>query len=344
MSTETTATDTGNAEDQESESVHPVNYILHDTQLNYRPDPESEYTNDAITGNGLGNTLWGEFGNDMLLGMGGDEILWGGEGQDHLSGGDGDDTLIGGKDIDLLYGGDGSDTVSYVGSYEGVTIDLRKKSGTVETGESETREGVGGDAEGDKFNSIENVTGSSYGDVIHGNSEANVLAGEDGDDILNGHEGDDTLRGEAGDDTLDGGAGRDGLDGGGGDDVLHGGAGDDFLFGRDGNDRLFGGDGTDMMSGGEGDDVLNGGGGYDRLFGGAGSDRFVFEGRFGDDVVTDFTSGEDVLDLRGHGVSFEEVLAGAEARGAHTILNLADGRIFLQEVELSELQAGDFLF
>lgn len=110
----------------------------------------------------------------------------------------------------------------------------------------------------------------------NGNGSANALIGTGEGDTLNGRGGNDTLSGLAGDDVLVGGSGA---------DTLLGGAGNDALRGDGGND------------------ILNGGAGADRMTGGAGGDRFVFSAMedFGTlalgDVITDFRSGQDKLDL-----------------------------------------------
>ena len=56
---------------------------------------------------------------------------------------------------------------------------------------------------------IENATGGSARDLIHGNEVANVLKGLGGDDVIRGFEGNDTIIGGAGADTLVGGTGND---------------------------------------------------------------------------------------------------------------------------------------
>lgn len=70
-----------------------------------------------------------------------------------------------------------------------------------------------------------------------------------------------------------------------------------------GDDTLLLGRGNDIVNGGAGHDTLTGGGGRDVLTGGFGADHFVYgwpgnspagEGR---DVITDFTSGVDKIDL-----------------------------------------------
>ena len=78
-------------------------------------------------------------------------------------------------------------------------------------------------AAGDKFGSIENLTGTSQKDSLTGDANPNVLKGMEGDDTLSGLAGNDTLYGGAGKDTLTGGAGADMLNGGAGNDMLTGG-------------------------------------------------------------------------------------------------------------------------
>ncbi|WP_322522204.1 Ig-like domain-containing protein [Guyparkeria halophila] len=84
--------------------------------------------------------------------------------------------------------------------------------------------------------------------------------------------------------------------GGTGNDALSGSANDDVLFGGLGNDELVGNAGDDVLIGGKGDDTLTGGLGDD-----------VFKWELNDqgnatspanDVITDFGTGNDVLDLR----------------------------------------------
>jgi Ca2+-binding RTX toxin-like protein len=69
--------------------------------------------------------------------------------------------------------------------------------------------GSDGDANGDTFTSIENLTGSAYDDTFVGDSLANVLTGNGGNDTLTGGDGSDTfVYGDGdGNDTVFGGAG-----------------------------------------------------------------------------------------------------------------------------------------
>ena len=72
--------------------------------------------------------------------------------------------------------------------------------------------------------------------------------------------------------------------------TVSGGAGRDVITGQGGDDRL---------SGGAGDDILRDGAGSDTLTGGAGADVFILSYDDAPDVITDFTLGEDRLDLSG---------------------------------------------
>jgi Ca2+-binding RTX toxin-like protein len=83
-------------------------------------------------------------------------------------------------------------------------------------------------------------------------------------------------------------------------DRLLGRAGDDRLRGAGGNDSLDGGNGRDDLAGGAGRDRLAGGFGADALAGGKGADLFIFRsaGEANRDVVADFGTGADRIDLR----------------------------------------------
>jgi serralysin len=76
-------------------------------------------------------------------------------------------------------------------------------------------------------------------------------------------------------------------------------AGDDQLFGGGGNDRLVAGAGNDMVSGGLGADALAGEQGFDtfKYFAVEESSGAVVNGVKQVDDITDFTQGEDKIDL-----------------------------------------------
>ena len=70
-----------------------------------------------------------------------------------------------------------------------------------------------------------------------------------------------------------------------------------------GDDTLTGGASHDILNGGAGNDVLEGGAGTDTLTGGAGADTFIYMdtdiGSTNVDIIEDFVSGEDKIDLSG---------------------------------------------
>lgn len=72
-------------------------------------------------------------------------------------------------------------------------------------------------------------------------------------------------------------------------------------------DYLKGNDANNILTGNGGDDVLNGFAGADTYNGGEGFDTFVFSNIESGDMITDFISGEDVIDLTGTGVTFNFV-------------------------------------
>lgn len=224
---------------------------------------------DTLTGNVLSNFIDGGAGADTIFGM------------------DGNDNLQGGLGADFINGGIGFDSASYFSASGPVTVSLMTGLAT-------------GGAGNDTLVSIENLSGSSFGDSLTGDGGNNSLRGEAGDDSLFGEAGNDFITGGSGNDTIDGGAGTgDTADyffsdtsapvvvdlvagtatGGGGNDSLTGienvngssfgdtitgDAGSNFIDGRAGNDALSGGAGRDSFVGGAGNDTIDGGAILDR--------------------------------------------------------------------------------
>ncbi len=145
---------------------------------------------ETTTGTAKGEMLKGGIGMDKILGLAGNDTLYGYAGNDILDGGEGNDLLVGGAGADRLIGGNGTDTASYAGATAGVTASLVKP--TINTG----------DAKGDTYSSIENLTGSSHADRLTGDAKANVINGGAGNDQLIGGSGFDDLYGGAGSDRF----------------------------------------------------------------------------------------------------------------------------------------------
>lgn len=187
-----------------------------------------------VTGPGV-HTFTGTGGADVMTGTSGDDAFFGLGGNDWINGSAG---------ADLINGGDGVDTVDYSASPAAVAVDLLNNFGQ------------GGYAQGDTYQSVENIVGSAFNDWLSGDNGANRLDGGGGDDILTGQGGNDLLVGDEGADQLYGGDGDDYLAGGSGNDYLSGGSGRDILLGGTGDDRLEGGVGADRMDGGTGVNTL----------------------------------------------------------------------------------------
>ena len=84
---------------------------------------------------------------------------------------------------------------------------------------------------------------------------------------------------------------------GSGNDIVIGNEAANLLEGRGGDDELMGNEGNDILEGGAGNDMLEGSAGDDVLSGGAEDDTFVFALGSGADTITDFTDGDDKIDL-----------------------------------------------
>lgn len=223
-----------------------------------------------IPGTPGNDNLTGTDFNDVIRGLAGNDFILRLAGDDRIEGGSDNDNLQGGNGNDRIEGGNDNDTL-----FGGIGNDLLQGDGS----------------------EFENFFG-----------EDKIFAGE----------GNDTLEGGAGNDQLFGEVGNDKVTGGGGSDTLEGGTGNDVLLGDDlrnsSGDRLIGVDDLRFI-------VRPGQGEIDKLTGGpgvAGHDVFVLgdanrvyyndgiannSGRSDFAVITDFTDGQDAIQLKG-GVTY----------------------------------------
>lgn len=122
-----------------------------------------------------------------------------------------------------------------------------------------------------------------------------------------------------------------------------------LIVGTDTSNRLIGTKAGEHIYGLGGNDRINGAAGDDTLSGGAGADVFVFTGRFGDDVITDFEIGvtREAIDLSQvsglHGYADLRASHMTEVAG-DTILTFAAHSITLLGVAMADLTVNDFLF
>ncbi len=247
----------------------------------------------AIVGNGLANTITGSSHADTISGDLGNDVLIGGGGEDNLN------------------GGDGSDTASYASAAAGVIANLSNHK--VNTG----------DANGDSYTLIENLTGSSHADQLYGNDVANILDGGIGADIMTGAQGSDSYYVDnAGDIVSESTAGADGTDTVNGYISINLGDGNHFT-GNIENVALrsaasidaTGNSLANVLTGNSGDNLLDGKGGADTMSGAQGDDTYFVDNA--GDVVSESTAGAN----------------GTDTVNGHISINLSDGNHFTGNIE-----------
>jgi Ca2+-binding RTX toxin-like protein len=283
-------------------------------------------------GNDGSNNITGNEGDNLIIALAGDDHVYGDFGNDVIFGGDGRDTILGAAGIDYLFGGEGDDVIE-----GGQDADL--------------------------------IYGEAGDDRIDGGSDFVF-------DMLVGGEGNDTLNGASGFGDFDY------LYGGLGDDVYFvdtpadlvfefAGEGNDSVFaningagyylydeienlvllgatpfgvGNSLSNRLTGNAVDNYLLGGAGNDTINGRGGNDVMFGEAGADTFVFERGTGGDVIGDFLSGIDRIQLIGLGyTNFDQVQRALSVVGISSAINLGQGD-FIVIIGVVEFSENDFLF
>jgi Ca2+-binding RTX toxin-like protein len=115
--------------------------------------------------------------------------------------------------------------------------------------------------------------------------------------------------------------------------------------GNDGDNAIYGNSGRNRLSGLGGNDLLLGLGGNDWLTGGTGIDTFGFTGS-GTDRITDFTDGEDLIQIDVTGIDdFDDLKPLMRETGGNVIIETVHGdRLVVEGSTLAELDATDFLF
>lgn len=231
------------------------------------------------------------------------------------------------------------------------------------------------------------INGTAGSDRLVGSNTFDIIDGGAGNDTIDGGSGNDKMKGGSGEDTFLGGVGADAMDGGIGTDIVdysaseagikvylstgngYGGQAEgdsfvsiedvfgshyqDLLIGNGGNNTLNGSAGNDRIIGGAGNDTIVGGHGVDQLTGGLDADTFAFRaswsgGMSGQDVITDFTLGQDKLQFIGNTVDDLGDLTFSQV-GADTLMTYGSrgDSITLLNVDMNQLMANaftDFLF
>lgn len=317
---------------------------------------EDETLEDYLAQVEANNSYVGTSGDDIITAFFNDNLIVAGEGDDTIRTGAGDDILIGGAGADTLEGGMGSDTASYVNATNGVAASLSDG-------------GLSGDAAGDSYEDIENLTGSAFDDYLVGDSGDNVLDGGAGDDLLVGGAGADTLIGGEGFDTASyrdsesfveinlnngqtaGDAEGDtfesieSIDASRFNDILVGNTENNIFYANEGDDRISAGAGDDTIIAGEGDDLVKGDEGNDVLYGNEGDDTLL--GGEGNDLLVGGTghntlmggSGTDMAQYAGDSTDYQIVF-----RGSRLLVQSKDGSVKDVLMEVEQIAFDDAIF
>lgn len=329
---------------------------------------DCHYGNDIATGSNLRDLILGNLGDDTLYGGGGDDdfLIDLGHGFDRFDGGTGYDKVVAMADnVQIGLIGDfaasveefscaGFTNVTIMGTWQWQTLDF---STVILTDIAAIDAGLGNDT----------VIGSAGDDVIIGNMGDDTLLGGDGDD-------DFMIGVNHGFDIFDGGAGYDqvlasadnvniGLigdfdneveeisaNGFSGVSILGKWQAQTFDFSNvvlTGIAAIDAAGGHDVVIGSAGDDVIIGGTGNDTMTGALGADTFVFRDGDGEDVITDFGTGDDLvrLDQVDGFDEFADVQGAFSQVGSDTLLDLGGGQSVLFENTLvSALTVDHFEF
>ena len=235
-------------------------------------------TNPEINTFAPGTVVWGTTSNDEILLREGNETA-------HTLGGS-----------DLVEGGSGNDTIYLTADATwstGYSAKNVSNDNSVGTNEKISLEGL------NRFN-----------DVIDGGDDIDTLILTTGNDAFFIHDvysehhssltlssttqGIDSTARVIDLETINAGDGNDVVDLTSDNFVLTNGV---SINGEAGNDTLWGSNGNDTIDGGTGNDSLFGGAGDDALTGGSGSDTFQFTATAGSDVITDFDTNNDAIQL-----------------------------------------------
>ncbi|MEM1200020.1 MAG: cadherin-like domain-containing protein [Pseudomonadota bacterium] len=319
---------------------------------------DCHYGNDVATGSDLRDLILGNLGDDTLNGGGGDDdfLVDLGHGFDRFFGDAGYDKVVAmAENVQIGLIGDFAGTVeefscagfanvSILGTWQWQTLDF---SNVILTDIAAIDAALGNDT----------VLGSAGDDVIIGNMGDDTLFGNGGDDdfLVGLNHGFDTFNGGAGFDQIL--ATANGVEiglfgsfanqveeisanGFTGVSIRGNWTAQTFDFSNmqlSGITEINMHGGNDVAIGSAGDDVVVGGTGNDVLSGLAGADTFVFRDGDGQDVITDFGAGDDLVRLdqvAGFG-EFADVQGALSQVGADALLDLGDGQSVLFENTLA---------
>jgi Ca2+-binding RTX toxin-like protein len=287
--------------------------------------------NNVINDSEGNDSLWGEAGNDVFYGQSGDDRYY-------YDLGDGDDEIR----YSFLEGGStgdyyGTDRIVFgsniaIGDLSFYKIDDFMYISIKGQGSVSCQINAGYDVDllqfsnGSTFNLHTLTTYTDYSSMLMGSNGDGVLIGTSGSDTVQGLAGADYMNGQGGVDLLSYSLSGKGVEihldtsaqtalsnvgsHAQGDTIL----GFEDVEGSRWNDALFGNSASNKLMGDAGVDTLSGGAGQDTLSGGAGNDIFRYVSltestSTSRDVITDFTHGQDKIEL--YDLGFTSIQGGA---------------------------------
>jgi Ca2+-binding RTX toxin-like protein len=154
---------------------------------------------DQLTGGATEDALVDGPGNDTASASGGDDAVPNNDGNDDLDAGSGEDLFVSDSicDGDVLDGGPDRDNANWANFDVAVAIDMRSGSaGLIGPGEEPQ---CPSEPLLTALEAIEDIEGTSLGDILLGDSGPNQLLGRPGDDTYRAADGDDSILANSGD-------------------------------------------------------------------------------------------------------------------------------------------------
>ena len=260
-------------------------------------------------------------GNDQILALGsGDDTINPGGGNNAISLGDGNNVVESTGD-DTVVAGSGAETIAAFGPQILIYGNASKLNFTDVSGSATVIGGTGSDT----------FFGADGPDFVRGGTGGNnfLMAGFGGATLYGGGNGDQLYaNGDQG-------------------QALHAGGGNETLVGAfsGGADTFYGGSGKTQIIGGSGNDTFVAGTGAATVTAGIGQDMFVFNNgqAGGKELVFNFTSGQDTIDLQGYGKhAIDQALDSQKVKGNTDTITLSDNTQ-VTFVGVTNLTASDFI-
>lgn len=290
-----------------------------------------------IGGNGKAN---------RIIGTGEDDSINGGAGKDTILGGDGNDTIVGGKGNDSLVCGDGDDVFAYAnGDGNDVITDyqmgdtIKITSGTVKSAVVSGNDYVLTVGSGkitikdakDKYikvldadNNVSWYPENPVPAIEYSNGTVTIKKRYKGD-AFNTADFESNFKGKVY--TIDASAVTHSMS-------ITGNKEANSIIATDEDDYIDGGVGKDTIYGGDGNDTIVGGKGNDSLVGGDGDDVFVYNSGDGNDVITDYTSGDLIKVESG-------TIKGVNIKGNDYVITVGSHKITVKNAKDKYIQVQD---